>query len=71
MAITKEVIAKLSFSGCKACKVLKVSRSVFYYDRCRSSDKKAKARADVVRLSKKYLTMGYKKITVLLRKSGQ
>ena len=71
MAITKEVIAKLSCSGRKACKVLKVSRSVYYYDRCRSSDKRTKLRSEVVRMSKKYPTMGYKKITALLRKSGQ
>ena len=61
MAIAREVIAKLSCSGRKACKVLKVSRSVFYYDRHRSSDKWTKLREDVIRLSKRYPTMGYKK----------
>jgi putative transposase len=70
VAVTKDVIAKLSCSGRKACQALKVSRSVFYYERRNISDKRVKLKFEVVKLSQKYPTMGYKKITALLRKSG-
>ena len=70
MAAAKDVIAKLSCSGRRACEVLGISRSVFYYSRRGISDKRVKLKSEVVKISKKYPTMGYKKITTLLRKSG-
>ena len=70
MAVAKDVVAKLSCSGRRACNALKISRSVFYYDRRDVCAKHALLKSEVVKLSKRYPTMGYKKITALLRKSG-
>lgn len=60
----------MSCSGRKVCKALKISRSVFYYKRRDVSDKRVLLKSEIVKLSKKYPTMGYKKITALIRKSG-
>lgn len=70
MAVAKDVIAKLSCSGRRVCKALKISRSIFYYRRREGSKKCTELKSEIVKLSKKYPTMGYKKITALLRKKG-